>query len=138
MQPVSINFLALLTCGVINMVLGYAWFGPLFGKEWIKLIGMSDKKMEEAKAKGMGKLYAIAFIGALVMAFVLAHAVNYAGAKSISEGMMVGFWNWLGFIAVTQLGGWLWEGKPFKFFTISAGYYLITLMIMGAILAVWV
>lgn len=138
MPPVAINYLAVLGGALANMVLGFIWYGPLFGKEWVKLMGFSEAKMNEMKKKGMEKMYAFVFVGSLVTAYVLAHFVDYTGASSATSGMETGFWTWLGFVATTQLSGFLWEGKPFKLYALNIGYNLVSLTVMGAILAIWV
>ena len=38
----QINFLAVLVGGVINMAVGFVWYGPLFGKLWLRLIGKTN------------------------------------------------------------------------------------------------
>ena len=140
-QAVDINYLAVLVAAISNMVLGFLWYGPFFGKSWMKLMNLDKKKMEEAKKKGMGKTYALAFVGALVMAYVLAHAIVFASAyldvDGISAGLMAGFWNWLGFIVPVMLGMVLWDNKPWKLYFLNVGYYLVSLLVMGVILAVW-
>jgi hypothetical protein len=139
MPEISINYLAVLVGGIINMALGMLWYSPvLFGKQWMALSGRTPADMEAAKQKGMTGSYIVAFIGALVMAYVLSYIVDYAHAETIVEGAQAGFWSWLGFIATTQLGIVLWEGKPKSLYMINAGYYLVSLLIMGAILAIWV
>jgi hypothetical protein len=85
----------------------------------------------------MPMLLVVDFLGALVMAFVLVHAVHYAGAVGITQGAVVGFFIWLGFVATVTLGITLYEKKPFALFVITNGWQLISLMVMGAILAVW-
>lgn len=35
MQAVPINYVAVVLAAVANMILGFVWFGPLFGKLWI-------------------------------------------------------------------------------------------------------
>ena len=75
-------------------------------------------------------------IGSFVMAFVLVHAVHYAGAHGIGQGAAVGFFNWLGFVAVATLGMVTFEKRPLKLYLINNGYLVIALLIMGAILAV--
>jgi len=77
-------------------------------------------------------------VGSFVMAFILVHAVHYAGAQGVGQGAAVGFFNWLGFIAVTGFSATIYEGQPMRLFAINTGFLLIALMIMGAILAVWV
>ncbi len=141
MVEVPINYLAVLVSTVAAMVVGFLWYGPLFGKPWMELSVFTQEKMEAAKAKGMGKSYFLMIIGALVMSYVLAHALIFASAylhvEGIVAGLTAGFWNWLGFIAPVTLGTVIWEGKPWKLWFINAGYYLVALLVMGVILAVW-
>ena len=141
MPEVPVNYLAVLASGVASMILGYLWYGPLFGKMWIALSGMSPDKIEAAKAKGMTTSYALMFVGSLVMAYILSHALVFAasflGTEGVNAGLMTGFWNWLGFIAPVTLGSVLWEGKSWKLWLLNNAYYLVLLLIMGVILAVW-
>ena len=139
MPPVPINYLAVVLAMVASMVIGFLWYGPLFGKTWIALMGFSQAQMEKAKAAGMGKQLGLMAVGSLVMSFVLAHALVFASAylnaSGVSAGLMAGFWNWLGFIAPVTLGSVLWEGKPWKLWLLNNGYHLVTLCVMGVILA---
>lgn len=142
-MEIPINYLAVLACGVSAMAFGFLWYGPFFGKAWMKEMGMNMPSSEEMKTMQgkMMKSYALMFIGALVMAYVLAHSLVFAGTylndTSVSGGLMGGFWNWLGFAAPVLMGAVLWEKKTVKWFLITGGYYLVLLLIMGAILASW-
>ena len=140
-MEVPVNYLAVLVAAIASMVIGSLWYGPLFGKQWMAWSGMSPADLESAKQKGMAKSYAIMFVGSLVMAYVLAHALVFASAyleaEGVSAGLTVGIWNWLGFVAPVTLGTVLWEGKPWKLWIINNGYYVVTLLVMGVILALW-
>ena len=137
---VPINYLAVLVAAVLNMVLGGIWYGPLFGKQWVLLSGMSQQQMDLGKTK-MTRSYSLMFVGSLLMSYTLAHAIVFAGSylnmSGVSAGLMGGFWNWLGFVAPVTVGVVLWENKPWKLWFITSGYYLVALMVMGVILAVW-
>lgn len=142
MPQVDINYLAVLVAAIMSMAIGSFWYSPKgFGKQWMALSGITPDKIEAAKAKGMQKTYAIAFVGSLVMSYVLAHALVFASAylqvSGMAAGLMAGFWNWLGFIAPVTLGSVLWEGKPWKLYVLNNAYYIVSLLVMGAILAVW-
>ncbi len=50
MIQVPINYLAVVVAAIANMVLGFLWYGSLFGKQWIKLSGFTAEAMNEAKA----------------------------------------------------------------------------------------
>lgn len=140
-MSVPINYLAVLVAAISSMVVGSVWYGPLFGKQWMMLSGMTGEKMKAAKAKGMGKSYGLMFVGSLVMAYVLAHSLvfasTYLDASGASAGVMTGFWNWLGFVAPVTLGTVLWDGKPWKLWVLNNAHYLISLVVMGVILAMW-
>ena len=136
---VDVNYVAVLAAAIASFVIGAVWYSPmLFGKMWMKLSNVSDKEMKKAKEKGMTKNFAVQFLASLVMAYVLAHFVQYTQSSTITEGMLTGFWIWLGFIATVMIGMVLWEGKPWKLYFIKAGHELVALAVMGAILAVWV
>lgn len=143
---VPVNFLAVLAAAVAQIILGFLWYGPLFGKTWAALMGWTPEAMTAMKndpqaKKKMTRSYIIMAIGSLLMSYVLAHAIIFAGsylnASGVSAGLMGGFWNWLGFIVPVTVGTVLWEGKSWKLWFLNASYYLVGLLIMGMILALW-
>jgi hypothetical protein len=136
---VPVNYLAILACGIVAMIVGFLWYGPIFGKSWARMMGINmDQKPPQS---AMIKSYGIMFIGSLLMAFVLSHALIFASTylheSGVSAGLQTGFWNWLGFIAPVTIGAVLWEKKPWTLWFITSGYYLVLLLIMGVILALW-
>jgi hypothetical protein len=135
MQDFPINYLAVIVAGIMRMVLGSLWYSPvLFLKQWLRLQNMTQEDMKP----GFPKAIAVDIVGSLIMAFVLVHAVHYANATTALLGAAVGFFNWLGFVAVVTLAMNVYERRPFGLFFINNGFQLIALVIMGAILAVWV
>lgn len=142
-MDIAINWWAILACGVSAVVLGFLWFGPLFGKIWMDSMGMTMPSAEDRKKMGgmMMRSMLIAFVAALVTAYGFIHTLTYAdtymNTSGVSAGLMGGFWNWLSFMMPVVLGAVLWEGKSWKWFLITAGYYLVDLLIMGAILSAW-
>ena len=134
MQEISPNWIALIVAVIVKQALGAAWYSPIaFGPAWSKLTGVSA---DEMRAR-LPRILPIEIIAAIVMAFVLVHAVRYAGANSFALGAVVGFMNWLGFVAVTQLNHVLYAKRPLALVAIDAGYWLVGLVIMGAILGGW-
>ncbi len=139
MPSVPINYLAVIIAAVANIVLGFIWYGPLLGKPWAKLSGIN---MDKRPASGiMARNMLIMIIGSFLMSWVLAHALIFGNAylhtSGASSGIMVGFFNWLGFVAPISIGVVLWENKSIKLWFINAGYYLISFCLMGVILAKW-
>ncbi len=140
MNEVVVNYWAVLVCGVASQILGMLWYSPmLFGRAWMKIIGMADMSPEatkEMKKKAMPG-YLVSFIGALVMAYVLKHFLAYAGAKDAVGGLQGAFWAWLGFVGTVGLTNAMFDVRPKKFFLINSGFFLALLLIMGAILGAW-
>src|ERR1700751_853980 len=118
MQEFPINFTTLIAAALVKFFLGWLWYSPvLFLKPWMRLVGLDETQMKA----GMGKAIFFELVGSFVMAFVLLHAVHYAGATSLAQGAAVGFFNWLGFVVVTTMGGVLFEKRPVKLFLINVG-----------------
>lgn len=136
----EVNLLAVLVCGIISMVLGFIWFGPLFGKQWMKVIGADKNTDAQNKAiqKTMGPIYGISFVLALFQAYVLAHYIN--GWQEAS-GLENSLWIWAAFIIPTVAGGSMWNNDTPKVistrFMILGGYYFLLLAIFGLILGNW-
>jgi hypothetical protein len=130
MNPVEINYLAVLLGAVANMVIGALWYSPLmFANQWLALIG---KKKEDIK--GAGPAYAKVAVSALLMSYVVAHFVDLVDAVTLSEGLQLGFWAWLGFVATTTFADVIFAGKPWKLWAINNGYNLVSLLVMATIL----
>ena len=129
---IQVNYVAVAVAGLSAMIVGSVWYGPLFGKAWMKLVGISktDVKKEE-----MPILYGVMFVGALVEGYILSLFIHYAGAYTLLNGAKTGLWAWLGFVAPVMLGNYMFAKRPLKLFQIDAGYALVNLLVMGAIIA---
>lgn len=136
MQSFPINYLALLVATLAKFFIGFAWFSFLFGKKWAALMKFGPEQMGNKQIMMRGMITDL--VGGFIMAYVLVHAVHYAGATTLATGAMVGFFNWLGFIGVTTLSSNTWENRPFGLWLIGNSYMLLSLLVMGAIVAVWV
>jgi len=138
MAVFDVNYVAVLVAAIAGFVIGFIWYSPkVFGKMWMTLSGI-DKEAKEKEKKGMGKNIVFGFISTLVMSFVLAVFIGMAGANTLAAGAQTAFWLWLGFIATVNLGSVLWEGKPFKLYVLNSAHWLVALLVMGEIIAVWV
>jgi hypothetical protein len=136
---VYVNYVAVLLCAIASMAIGFIWYGPLFGKEWSKLVGMTKDKMLAAN-KNMTQTYSIMFASSLLMAYVLAHFIWYAAPGSFTVWIAVktALWSWIGMVATTSLSKYLFspDRKPVKLLVIETGYHLVTLVVMGLIFGI--
>lgn len=132
-----INWWAVLAAAVAYMALGSLWYGPLFGKLWMGLVGITPESMKQMPLTPIQ-----AMVGGFVTAFITATALSYASiffmAVSAVDAVILAFWMWLGFVATTQAGSYLWEGRPLSLFMLNAAHSLLALVIMAIIVVLWV
>ena len=133
MDALSVNWWAVIVAAVVKFVIGSGWYMSPVGKQWQAAVGLDDAKMRS----GMAPALAVDILANLMMAYVLARFVIYAGAGTIVDGALVGFMAWLGFIATVTLASNTYEQRPFKVFLINNFYLLVALVVMGAIIAAW-
>lgn len=136
----EINYLAIIVCAIIAMALGALWYGPLFGKKWLKVIG-ADKADLEARKKmqqSAGPLYFIQFILTLFQVLVLAHLIN--DAEKVG-GLERSLWIWAAFIMPMLAANAMWNNDSKKVswtrFLIQSSYQLTLFIIFGLILHYW-
>ena len=135
----ELNYLAILVSAVVGMILGALWYSPLlFGKAWMKLTGMTEEQAKaDMKDRGAAKMYLVAFLAVLLMAYVMAYLMNMMDGNDVVTGLQAGFWIWLGFIATTMINPVLWQKQPLKLYFMNTAHYLVALLVMGAILGGW-
>jgi hypothetical protein len=135
MEHVDINYLAILVAGIIAMVIGSLWYGPILGKLWMREEGYSEEDL--MKDFNPLKTYGLAFIGHIILAYVLARVIGYVGAISVVEGLRIAFLCWLGFVGATKMINYLFERKSIVLFLINSGYHLVVMLITSIILIIW-
>jgi hypothetical protein len=135
MPQATVNYLAIIVAAIINLVLGFLWYGPLFGRRWLALSNITQEQM---RSGGIAKTTAGSFVIALIVFYVLSLVVDWTGAKTVGAGLTAGFWVWLGFVGTVTFNSVLYEFRPTALWALNNGYHLLTLLIGGALLAVWV
>ncbi|MEK7113248.1 MAG: DUF1761 domain-containing protein [Patescibacteria group bacterium] len=136
----EINYWAVLVCGVLAMGLGALWYGPLFGKKWMEIVGAnaSDMVARAEMQKNVWKLYVTNFVLVLFQAWVLAY---YIGGWTDASGVTNALWIWAGFIMPTIAAGAMWNNDNAKVswsrFLIQSGYQLVIFVIFGLVLGAW-
>jgi len=140
----DVNYLAVIVSAIAFFALGSLWYTDiLFGKAWRDSMDKTDEEFEKERANiNMTKSFGLMFLSGLLMAFVTAFLVDivanaYLGANNIKLGLITGFWVWLGYIASYVLTAVAFENRPWKYYFINTGYWLVGALMMGVILTVW-
>ncbi|MDZ7785561.1 MAG: DUF1761 domain-containing protein [Candidatus Saccharibacteria bacterium] len=135
-MEVEVSWLGVILATVASLVIGALWYAPFaFGKQWQKLVGLTDKQMKEGGGVGIMK----AVVGGFITAYVLAHitylsSVFYSGVSFTMSGALTGFYVWLGFSATTLLIHDGFELRPPKLTIMKMTSQLVTLVAMGLII----
>ena len=66
----EVNLLAVLVAGIVPMIVGFLWYGPLFGKRWLELMETTAEEIQ--KNFNPWKTHVASFVLALVTAYILA------------------------------------------------------------------
>lgn len=126
----TLNWLAVILATVVGFfVLGGLWYGPLFGKIWMREFGFSEEDLEQ---RNMTKV----FVGSVLLALIAAiNLALFIGPEAtLLVGLMAGFFAGLGWVA-TLLGIiYLFESRSLQAYLINAGYCVLSLTLMGGIL----
>lgn len=129
------NYVAVIVCAIVYWLLGAVWFAVLFGKQWMKLEGIT-----EAQAKNIPHPvtpYIVSFLTGLLIAFVLAQLCAWRNANTAARGASLGVFLWIGIVAPVTYTTHMYEMRPTNLFFINEGYVLVGLLVMGAILGAW-
>lgn len=133
----EVNYVVLLVASLAAFVVGALWYSPaLFGNVWVKEMGITAAEAKKM-SKNPAKTYVLGFLSTVVTAYVLWYFMGAMEVTDSKGAAMLAFWIWLGFTAMKDLGGMLWEGKSFKLFLINASYGLVTLLAMAMVFVNW-
>lgn len=133
-----LNIWAILVATLSTFVVGWLWYGPLFGKAWISATGLSEEQLQQGN---MAKIFGLAFIFELIMAFNL--AMFLTGSPEAAEqmnyqmGAFYGFLTGFGWVFFALAVNSLYEQKSWNYILINGGYWTVTFTIMGMIIGAW-
>ena len=147
---IYLNGLAITAAAASTIVIGFVWYGPLFGSAWMKEMGVaSDFKPDPALLK---RSMLLMIAGAILTAVVLACSIEIcrpvlsqawqswkvgSDASPAIFGLCVALFAWAGFYVPMLLGGVAWENRSWKWFGINAGYHLVALLAAAMIVVSW-
>ena len=132
MQFLAVNWLAVLVTAIINMVIGFLWYGPLFSRLFLRLIG---KRAEEIEASPV--VYVLGFVMGLVTTYVLAVVIVSAGVTTWWGGAVTGAVVWIAIGALTSANTILYEDRRVGLWLLFSSYQLVVLTIAGTLFALW-
>ena len=122
--------LPIIIAAVIPMIVGFAWYGPLFGKKWMSYVNITQKEAEANMKKDGMKIIGINIILTALTAVILAHMMELVGIKDIVTAIRFTIGAWVAFVLATVWSDNLWTNKPFGLTAINTSYRLVSLLLM--------
>lgn len=133
MDSMQFNWLAILVAAALSFLIGGVWYSPiLFAKRWQRECGLSDEQLKNAN---MARIFGLAYVCSLVMAVNLA---AFLGAKAtVPFGLAAGAAAGIGWVAMCFAINDLFERRSLVLWLINSGYHVVSLTLMGGLLAWW-
>lgn len=133
----SINWLGVLLATIAYFALGAVWYTPvLFGKPWMKAMGMEAPGQEEQPSP---VIYLVPLISAFIASLALAMIARAMGAYGFGDGLELGLITGLGFAVTVLFTTATFEPnkpQPWVWFVITAGYHFVGLVVAAVIVCI--
>ena len=164
----EMNIYIFFVTAIIPLVVGFVWYGPLFGNAWMKEMVFTK---ESLAGQNMVLTFILSYVFSLLISFFLLFlVVHQMGVMQVLEGetgfgeqtgeAFTFFQNFLGtygdrfrtfkhgaihgimsgviFVLPVLSIIAMFERKSVKYVAINTGYWIVTLAIMGGIICQWV
>lgn len=161
------NYLAVLGAAFVPMIIGSIWYGPLFGKAWMKEMGFTEETMKNGN---MPLIFGLSFVCSFIVAFVLQTLVIHqwgayqllVASKGFAEQTGAGYELYKNFtenfgsthrsfghgalhggiVGLLLVGSIitiksLFERRSAKYILMNVSYWVVALALMGGILCQW-
>ena len=130
----GINYLAVLIAAVASWLAGAVWYMAL-AKPWLAAIGVTPEQMHERrKDPGAFLPFVYAFLANVIIAWVLGGLLGHLGQLTLRNGALSGLFCWGGFVFTTMLVNNRFAMRSPKLLVIDGGYWLVVLVLSGAII----
>lgn len=157
------NWISILVAAIVPMIIGFIWYSEKgFGNVWMRETNLNKDELEKGNMFSLlGFTFLFSFFLAVMMQFIVIHqngAIAMVGGdptkgsetftafmaeygtvfRTFKHGALHGFMSSLFFAFPIIAINSRFERKSWKYVFIHAGYWSLTLTIMGAIICGWV
>ena len=163
----EMNFLILALAALVPLVMGFIWYGPLlFQNAWMKQLGFTEESLKGGNMLLIFFLsYVFSFLIALILQTVVIHQTGIystlmpSGASELTGQALTDYNNLMAtygeayrtfkhgvlhgslagvFLILPVLANQAMYGrKTVKYVLINAGYWIVTIALMGGIICQW-
>jgi hypothetical protein len=133
----NINYWAALVAALATMVVGSVWYAKgVFGKDWMKLVGLKDKDLESKD--GMAVTFTAMIVFYFITAVALSGLLYLTDMQSGGNGLILGAITGFAFNFGPTAVGNAFSRRKVELTLLDGGHVLLQFMLMGWIVGLWV
>lgn len=128
----ALNWWAILVATFSSFLLGGLWYGPLFGKRWLRALGKSEYDLAPSAVP-----FVVAFITSFITCLALAWLISHLGVSTWERGALLGLIVGVAFIACSSISDGAFCRWSWTLLSIQAVYRILQCVMAGVIFAIW-
>ena len=130
------NYLAIVVAAIACFLFEAGWYS-YFLQTWLNGIGRSREWLMSAAGYNPALQYGTALLSAAVIASAISCLTQLTGPQTALRGIKVGAFLWFGFVLTILSTEYVFEVRPWSLLGINAGFWLVGMILMGAIVGAW-
>ena len=132
----GISLVSVVVAAIAAFIAGWLGYSPwLFGKMFMKEMGKTPESITEDDKKGMFKGFAIVLVGEFIMSVVAAALIHSLFITSFSQVFILVLSVWVAFVVATKMNDVLFGGRSFKYFLITVGQDLLSILVIFTVIS---
>ena len=135
MEKLKINHAAVWVGVVVLFVLGFTWYGPLFGEQWMEFVGLTMADAENMD--GALGIWISNVVSSVASMYLLAWLFSKIGINTGFKGALLGLEIAFIFIFLTIMVNNMFAHAPYGLAWIIGGFSMFGFTINGFILGAW-
>lgn len=135
MSNLKINHAAVWVSVVVVIALGFAWYDPIFGEQWMAMVGL-DLATVEANPPG-AEVWITNIASTVIPMYVLAWLFVRLKVQTAFEGAKIGLMIGFSFVLLSRMTSDMFSQNPYELSWIVGGFSMLSIAIGGTILGAW-
>lgn len=132
-----INWLAVVLAVIVQIAIGFAWYGYLFQAPWMAAVGIPPEAVAAADGAAMAVPMIVSILSAIANAILVSLIVSHSEDWGFVGGIGWAFLLWLLLALPMHAIPVVWESRNPMIIAINGGEALAALLAAGFIIGIW-
>lgn len=121
----TIQILKFISIVIASMGVGAIWYGPLFGKQWMRLVGHTEKSIKA----GVSKAMQMGLIATTIQVAATIGVVSFLAVNTPVELLQFELFAYVAFVVAQPLNIVIWSKGTWELFWINASHAFVTMLL---------